>query len=180
MSRTVGREASTDRRAGTVEQPTGALARLRQLRRRVEAIDRPSLVRHLASGGRQARDRQSVEAAGTPLECEGEVGAVGNDELGRGGRGRRPDVRGEVRERHVGLVAHATHERSPMADNRPYDGLVVECPQVLERSPAAGEDRDLRGIAGPALDAAAFSPAIHAAEPANDAGRRTVALDEAR
>jgi hypothetical protein len=67
-----------------------------------------------------------------------------------------------------------------MGHDRPNDPLVVERPQVLERSAAAGQDdhgrRVLRAAVGPAL----LAPAGQPVQGRDDARRRTLALDLAR
>ena len=77
-------------------------------------------------------------------ERRDEVDPVRHDELRRRRRGRRAHVGREVGQRDVDLVADAAHERHRVRDDRPDDALVVERPQVLERSPTPGEDRDRR------------------------------------
>ena len=91
------------------------------------------------------------------------------------------DVRGEVGERDVDLVAHAAHDRHRVRDHRAHDPLVVERPQVLERAAAAGEDRHGRRL----VRAAVSRRARRSSAPA--AGTRSrcyagapVALDLAR
>jgi hypothetical protein len=61
--------------------------------------------------------------------------------------------------------------------NGPHDALVVERPEVLQAAAAAGQDRDLGGVAAAPLGAALLDPPFEAAERADDAGRRLVALD---
>ncbi len=102
---------------------------------------------------------------------------VRHDELrGRGWR-RGADVRGEVGERDVDLVADAADHGHAVGDDRPDDALVVERPQVLEAAAAAGEDRHLRGVVGSPFALALLDPALQAAERGDDARRRLFALD---
>ena len=68
---------------------------------------------------------------------------VGYDEPRRRGRRRCPDVRGEVAERRVLLVADRTHDRHRAPGHRADDTLVAERQQVLEAAAAAREDDDV-------------------------------------
>ena len=85
------------------------------------------------------------------------LGAVRSDQLGGDRRGRGAHVRGELRERHVGVVADADHDRARVRRDGADDGLLVEGPEVLERAPAAGHDdhidREPGGRVRPATDA---------------------------
>jgi hypothetical protein len=40
-------------------------------------------------------------------------------------------------------VTHAGHDRQRRLEHRAGDGLLVECPQVLDRSAAARDDQDV-------------------------------------
>ena len=66
-----------------------------------------------------------------------------------GGHGRRggAHVGGELRERHVRLVAHADDDGARSARDGAHHGLLVERPEVLQRAAAAGQDDDVRGAA---------------------------------
>ena len=56
-----------------------------------------------------------------------------------------------------------------MRDDRPDDALVVERPQVLERSPTPGEDRDGRRVVRSAVARRLVDPALQAPQRADDA-----------
>jgi hypothetical protein len=60
------------------------------------------------------------------------AGRVRNRELGSRGRRRRAEVRDEVSDREIDLVADAGDERKRHAGNYARERLVVECPEVLE------------------------------------------------
>src|SRR5207245_8712112 len=63
-----------------------------------------------------------------------------HDELGGGRRRRRAQVRHEVGDREVDLVADAGDHRGLRGDDRARDDLLVEGPEVLERAAAPADD----------------------------------------
>ncbi len=73
----------------------------------------------------------------------------------------------------------AADDRHGMPDHGPDDRLVVERPEVFERTATAREDRHLRGIAGPAIAFASLDPAPDAIERGDDRRRRRIALHKA-
>src|SRR5699024_1677691 len=68
---------------------------------------------------------------------------VRNDALGGIGGGGGANVRGEVDQRGVDLVADRRDDRGPRARDQAGELLVREGQQVLERAAAAGDDDDV-------------------------------------
>src|SRR5207244_6204874 len=62
------------------------------------------------------------------------------------------------------------------ADDRPDDTLVVERPEILERSAASGKDRHLGSVVGATVSGALRDPALQATESRDDARGRLLAL----
>ena len=71
------------------------------------------------------------------------IGEVGDDPLGRVGRGRGPHVGHVVDQRHVGLVPDRGHDRRAAGEHRPAQRLVGERQQVLGRTAAPREHDDV-------------------------------------
>src|SRR3546814_4088868 len=63
-----------------------------------------------------------------------ELGANRDGDLGGGGGSRRSHVGGEVAERRVRLVADGGYDRDRRAGDGANDFLLVERPQILDRS----------------------------------------------
>ena len=93
-----------------------------------------------AGPARSTRSRRSWAPS-----ADGDLHAVRRHQLGGRRRRRCPDVGREVGQRDVDLVADAADDGHGMADDGPDDGLVVERPEVLQRTATAGEDRHAAG-----------------------------------
>ena len=78
-----------------------------------------------------------------------------------------PDVRRELGERDVGLVADANHDGHRERGHRAHHDLLVERPEVLHRAAAAGEDDHVRARAR----SSGVRPAAHPPERRHDALR---------
>ncbi len=81
--------------------------------------------------------------------CEGrnfdeQLGTHRDRHLGGGGRCRRALVGGEVDQRDVGLVADRRDQRDHALGGGADHGLLVERPQVLQRTAAARDDQHIR------------------------------------
>ena len=163
-----------------IQQQPDALAIRDELDARVQPVERPPLDRQLAPDGVQQPGDRGRGPIPRPAERPEPLRPVRHHELRRRGRGRRPDVRREVGERHVDLVADPGHDRQPVLDDRPDDPFVVERPEVLERAAAAGEDRQLGRLGDPSVPIQGLQPALQPAERPDDALRRALALDAAR
>src|SRR2546422_72788 len=72
-----------------------------------------------------------------------ELGHVRGDELRGCARRGRADIRDEVDDRHVRLMADRAHDGHPGGRDGPCQAFVVEAPQVLERSATARDDDDV-------------------------------------
>ena len=87
--------------------------------------------------------RAASEASGEIRKRRQPLGGVGDDQLG-GGRGRRcAHVGGEIGDGEVDFMPDAAHDGNRGCDDGPRQALIVECPQILERAAAAGEDEDV-------------------------------------
>ena len=128
-----GRAAGPRARARRRARPPAGTPRGRAARHRALARVAPAIARRRPRPGARAGHRGAGRCSAR----------VGHDELGRDRRRRRAHVGGELRERHVRLVAHADDDRARVRRDRAHDGLLVEGPQVLERAAAAGEDDDV-------------------------------------
>ena len=91
--------------------------------------------------------RSVAEPLARALEPRAELVEVGDDEPRRGGRRRGADIRGQVAERLVLLVADGGDDRNGAARDGAYDALVAEGQQVLEAPAAAREDDDVDALA---------------------------------
>ena len=80
------------------------------------------------------------EALARSLEHGAELRSVGDDERSRGGRGRGADVRREVAERGVLLVADGRDDRDARGGECADDGLVAPGQEILEAPAAPGRD----------------------------------------
>src|SRR5512136_2591838 len=67
-------------------------------------------------------------------------------ELRRGAGGGRADVRDEVGDRDVGLVADRADHGDWTGGDRPREALVIEAPQILEGTAAAREDEHIHAV----------------------------------
>ena len=94
-----------------------------------------------------------ARAAGHAVE---QIVARGNHHFG-GGRGRgRAQIGHEIGDGHIRLMSHRRDHRHRAGRNRARYGLLVEGPQVFERSAAAPHDHQFRPLrAAEVLDAAA-------------------------
>ena len=70
--------------------------------------------------------------------------AVGDRELGRGGRRRRARIGREIRERQIDLVTDRADHRHRAARDRAHDALVVERGEIGHRAAAAPDDHARR------------------------------------
>ena len=148
-----GRASGPSRRAGTVDRRASP-GRAAGRRARASRPAAPPGRGGRGPGARRARSRvrpwarRAVVAADQPTagppSAPSHLGAVRHDDLGRGRRCRRADVGREVGQRDVDLVADAADDRERVRHDRADDPFVVERPEVLERTAAAGEDRDRR------------------------------------
>ena len=99
---------------GSVQQEAGALAGLGKLSCRAKSIQSPALggklaapLQHCPEGARSTAPRQVGHA-------RGHFSAIRDNQLRRRGGSGGSHIRGEVGERYVNLVAHATHDRHRM------------------------------------------------------------------
>jgi len=72
-----------------------------------------------------------------------QLAPVGRGERRRGGRRRRSLVGGEVGDGEVGLVTHAADHRNRRGRHRARDRLVVERPEILDRTATANQQQHL-------------------------------------
>jgi hypothetical protein len=143
----------------------------------MELIEQPPLRGDIDRSRAQPARRRSVHSLGAACQGRRELRSIRHDQLGsRGGR-RGPDVRGEVGQRDVDLVANAADHRQGVGNDGPHDALVVERPEVLHRATTAGEDRDRRRILAPSLVAELLDVALEAPEGADDALDAPLPLD---
>ena len=89
-------------------------------------------------------------------QATGEVIATGHQQFGRDRRRRRAQVGGEVGQAEVGFVADRRNHRHRRCGDRARQTLVVERPQVLERTAAAGQQQHV--VAAGGAPRAAASP----------------------
>src|SRR5215475_13013176 len=66
-----------------------------------------------------------------------------DDQLGRTGWRWRAQIRHEIGDGEVGLVSDGGHDGRPAGHDGASDTLVVEGPQILDRSTAAADDHDI-------------------------------------
>ena len=78
-----------------------------------------------------------------PLEPRRHLGEIGHDELPGEARCRGSDVRREVAERRVLLVADRRHDRHAAGRDRADEPLVAEREQILEAASATCDDDDV-------------------------------------
>src|SRR5436305_6117753 len=83
-----------------------------------------------------------AEAPGEPIDPAAELVLRRDHHLGRRGRGRRAEVRHEVRNRDVDLMADGGDNRHWRGHDRPGHALLVERPEILDRSASATDDDD--------------------------------------
>jgi hypothetical protein len=86
------------------------------------------------------------QPVGSPLgvdQTRGEIDDRWRTQLGRGRRRRRPKIRHVVDECPIGFVPNAGNDRDAARENGANDAFVVETPEVVRRTPAAGEDDHL-------------------------------------
>src|SRR4029079_17540834 len=102
---------------------------------------------------------------------------VRHDDLCRCRRGRRTHIRGEIGQGHVHLMADPADDRQRVRDDRAYDTLVVERPEVLERSTATCEDGQGWRIVRPAGLMHRRCIAPYPTERRYDAGGGGISLD---
>src|ERR671924_1870888 len=88
-------------------------------------------------------ERRAVETRAERTQSLAKLAFVGDDEPGGGGRGGGPQVRGQVAERRVLLVADSGDDGDWAVGDRPHEALVAEREQILEAAAAAGEDDDV-------------------------------------
>src|SRR5207245_3603663 len=78
--------------------------------------------------------------------CSSDLPVRGDEFRGSARRGRA-DIRDEVDDRNVRLMADRTHDGHAGSRDGPCQAFVVEAPQVLERSAPARDDDDEIGRA---------------------------------
>ena len=188
--------ASRRRRSNRLEREPQTL--IRALARRQAGAQRaPQLVRELgrvaaahAPDGRacpRSRTRSRARAAATradaarvdiaastplaePIDARDELVLPRDDHLRGRRRRRRAQVGDEVGDRDVGLVADGRDHRHRAAGDRARHDLLVERPEILDRSAAAPDDDDVD----------ARRPCAIAREPAGDVERGAFALHARR
>src|SRR5205814_8660081 len=84
-----------------------------------------------------------AQAPGEAIAPAAELVLRRNHHLGGRGRGRRAEVRHEVGNRDVDLMADGGDDRDWGGDDRPGHALLVECPEILDRSASATDDDDI-------------------------------------
>jgi hypothetical protein len=94
---------------------------------------------------------------------------VRRNQFGRGRRRGRPQVRDEVGNRHVAVVADADDDRQRRRANRARHHFLVERPQVLNRTTAANQQQDVNLV-----------PSRRALEHRRDLATRSGALNRNR
>lgn len=72
--------------------------------------------------------------------------ALGDNELGGCGGGRRTQVSGEIGDGDIGFMAHGRDNRDPGGGDRPSDRFAVESGKIFKRASAAREQNDF-GVA---------------------------------
>ncbi|MCW0466403.1 hypothetical protein NB705_003476 [Xanthomonas sacchari] len=102
-------------------------------------------------------------------QARAEIALIGHQQFGGDRRGGRAQVGGEIGQGHVGLVADGRHHRGDCRGDGACQVFVVERPQVLERTAAAGQQDRVVAAAGVCL-----------AQQRGDLRRGAVALDQAR
>ena len=85
-----------------------------------------------------------------PVDPRHEVVLGRHDDLGGSRRRRRAEIRHEVGDRDVRLVADGRNDRDGAERNRARDDLFVERPEILDRTAASRDDDDVH--AGDATD----------------------------
>ena len=113
--------------------------------------------------------RRGPQAILQPIDAAAELVLGRDDDLGGRRRRRRAHVGDEVGNRDVGFVADGRDDRHRRARDGARHDLLVEGPQILDRSAAAPDDDDV--------------DARHAGDCAQAAGdfeRRALALDAGR
>ena len=98
-----------------------------------DLITRPEFINPLTIDNGTIKLTDLPLAAQRKLTHRGELRA----QLGRLGRRGRADVGNEVGNREIDLVANAGYQRQRVVDDRACQRLVVEAPQVFERTAAA-------------------------------------------
>ena len=145
-----------------------------------ETVQRPSLGDDFAGDRAETPGGRAVESPSGGPDGDLELGAIGNDHLGRRRWRRSADVRGEIGQGDVCLVADPADDRDAVADDGAHDRLVVECPEVLERPAAAGQDRHRGSLLGQPGGRTLGRVALDLAERRDQAPWRRVALDLGR
>ena len=93
----------------------------------------------------------ALQGLAAPVQCLQacqQVAPVRNQQFGGHRRGRRAQVGGEIGQGEIGLVAHRRHHRHRRGGDGAHQRLVVERPQVFQRSAAAGQQHHLVTAAG--------------------------------
>ena len=154
---------------------SAALARVEALARRGE--DR--LARRQGAGERPQfgapafgeAQRRAGDPAAEIGEARQQLVAHRRRQLGGGGRRRRAQIGGVVDQRPIGLVADGGNERDVALRRGPHHDLLVEAPQVFERSAAARDDEHVGS-----RDRAAGRQRVEAADRLRDLSRRCFPL----
>ncbi len=94
----------------------------------------------LASRGGEAVEKERTHPLFIPGEFPEHLPALGHGPFRRCRRRRRPEVRGEVAEGGVHLVADGADHRRPACGDGPHDVGVIEGEEVLEASASAPDD----------------------------------------
>src|SRR6266545_238612 len=98
---------------------------------------------HRVASSLQLRSRRGAEPAGKPVDAAAEFVFRGKDHLGRRRGCRRAKVRDEVRDRHVRFVSDRRHHGNRTGHDRASDALLIERPEILDRSAATSDDHDV-------------------------------------
>src|SRR3989337_4243568 len=93
--------------------------------------------------------QRSGDAKAEARRRDEEIGAHRHGTLGGGGRRRRTEVRDEIDDGPVGLVADRGDERDGACGSGAGDALVVEAPEIFEAAPAASDDDEIGPRHGP-------------------------------
>ena len=75
-----------------------------------------------------------------------EGGPLGHHQLGGVGGGGRAQIRGQVAEGEVHLVADGRHDGNLRREDRPDHLLLVEAPQVFQATATSADDKNIRGL----------------------------------
>ena len=142
--------------------------------------------RRVRAGSRSSpRCQQAYLRCAERIQIRQQFGAHRHRHFGGRRRRRRAPVGGKIDQRDVGLVADRGNQRDHAGGRRAHHDLLVERPQVLERTAAARDDDQIRARQRPAFrqrveafdrvgDFAGRGLALHAHRPDQHAARKAV------